>query len=73
MPCIWALRKPTWSKDEKDAPPDGFGERTRNNGIPVFGWAPHMDIPARPSIADSLFHSGWGSVTKERIAIWPVW
>ena len=37
VPFLWALRKPTWSKDEKDALPDGFGERTINNGIPVFG------------------------------------
>ncbi|WKA05915.1 hypothetical protein VitviT2T_023848 [Vitis vinifera] len=29
-----------------------------------MGWAPQMEILARPSIGGSLLHSGWGSVIE---------
>ncbi|KAJ7962437.1 UDP-glycosyltransferase [Quillaja saponaria] len=64
VPFLWALRKPEWAKDELDALPPGFGERTKGKGVVSFGWAPQMQILGHPSIGGSLFHCGWSSVIE---------
>ncbi|KAJ6328689.1 hypothetical protein OIU77_010386 [Salix suchowensis] len=64
LPFLWALRKPGWANDDRDALPSGFGERTSDRGIVCTGWAPQLEILGHPSIGGSLFHSGWGSIIE---------
>ncbi|KAH7867127.1 hypothetical protein Vadar_029115 [Vaccinium darrowii] len=65
LPYLWALRKPDWAKDDFDALPPGFSERTSEHKQKVcIGWAPQLEILAHPSTGGSLFHAGWGSAIE---------
>ena len=64
LPFLWALRKPNWAIEDAEALPSGFSDRTSGRGVVYMGWAPQMEILARPSIGGSLLHSGWGSVIE---------
>ncbi|XP_022759997.1 putative UDP-rhamnose:rhamnosyltransferase 1 [Durio zibethinus] len=61
---LWALRKPTWAKDDIDALPPGFAQRTQGRGVVTLGWAPQMEILGHSSIGGTLFHCGWSSVVE---------
>ena len=64
LPFLWALRKPNWAIEDAEALPSGFSDGTSGRGVVCMGWAPQMEILARPSIGGSLLHSGWGSVIE---------
>ncbi|KAJ7951177.1 UDP-glycosyltransferase, partial [Quillaja saponaria] len=64
VPFLWVLRKPEWAKDEIDALPPGFCERTNGKGVVSIGWGPQMEILAHPSIGGCLFHCGWSTVIE---------
>ncbi|PON36679.1 UDP-glucuronosyl/UDP-glucosyltransferase [Parasponia andersonii] len=57
--------------------PDGFEERTRENGILVREWVPQVEILGHPSTGGFMSHCGWNSCMESLsmgvpIAAWPM-
>ncbi|KAM4102205.1 hypothetical protein ACB094_05G206400 [Castanea mollissima] len=57
-PFIWVVRSKTW------APPDGWNERVKEEGLVVYDWVEQRSILAHPSIGGFLSHCGWNSVLE---------
>ncbi|XP_059312584.1 putative UDP-rhamnose:rhamnosyltransferase 1 [Lycium ferocissimum] len=64
LPFLWILQKPSWSSDDVDPLPTGFGLRTAEKGVVHIGWAPQKEILAHPSIGGTLSQGGWGSIIE---------
>jgi hydroquinone glucosyltransferase len=84
---LWVLRAPSkhsssaYFSGQKDDPleylPNGFLERTKENGLVVTSWAPQVEILGHGSTGGFLSHCGWSS-TLESVAngvpmiVWPL-
>ena len=49
-PFIWVVRSKTW------APPDGWNERVKEEGLVVYDWVEQRSILAHPSIGGFFSH-----------------
>ncbi|XP_030969295.1 UDP-glycosyltransferase 90A1-like [Quercus lobata] len=70
-PFIWVVRSKTW------APPDGWNERVKEEGLVVYDRVEQRSILAHPSIGGFLSHCGWNSVLESLangvpLLTWPV-
>jgi hydroquinone glucosyltransferase len=84
---LWVVRAPSkhsssaYFSGQKDDPleylPNGFLERTKENGLVVTSWAPQVEILGHGSTGGFLSHCGWSS-TLESVAngvpmiVWPL-
>ncbi|CAI8606679.1 unnamed protein product [Vicia faba] len=68
---LWVARAPSkhsssaYFSGQKDDPleylPNGFLERTKENGLVVSSWAPQVEILGHGSVGGFLSHCGWSS------------
>uniref|UniRef100_A0A803KXB7 Glycosyltransferase n=1 Tax=Chenopodium quinoa TaxID=63459 RepID=A0A803KXB7_CHEQI len=61
LPFFWALQKQAYKPLEL---PDGFEERTRDQGLVWTNWAPQSQILAHDSVGAFLTHCGWSSIIE---------
>ncbi|EPS70318.1 hypothetical protein M569_04442, partial [Genlisea aurea] len=63
---IWVIRFPITENKTflKDVLPEGFIDRSKDNGIVVNEWAPQIKILSHPSVGAFISHCGWSSVTE---------
>ncbi|CAM6092001.1 unnamed protein product [Calypogeia fissa] len=76
VPFLWALKVPA-TENLCELLPEGFLERTKEQGIIETGWAPQVRILAHRSTGGFLSHSGWNSTLESLCAgvpiiSWPV-
>ncbi|PNX86474.1 hydroquinone glucosyltransferase-like protein [Trifolium pratense] len=84
---LWVVRVPNkvtnsaYFVGEKDDPleylPNGFLERTKENGLVVSSWAPQVEILGHGSIGGFLSHCGWSSILESVVngvpmIVWPL-
>jgi hydroquinone glucosyltransferase len=84
---LWVVRVPSkvvnsaYFVGEKDDPleylPNGFLERTKENGLVVSTWAPQVEILGHGSIGGFLSHCGWSSILESVVngvpmIVWPL-
>ncbi|KAH0745253.1 hypothetical protein KY285_006910 [Solanum tuberosum] len=64
-PFFWVFRKPTRSGNTDPIElPDGFEERTKDQGIVWKSWVPQLKILSHESIGGFLTHCGWSSIIE---------
>ncbi|EPS71334.1 glycosyltransferase, partial [Genlisea aurea] len=63
---LWVIRFAVGKKETflEEILPEGFLDRTKDDGIIVTEWAPQKKILAHPSIRAFISHCGWSSVTE---------
>jgi hydroquinone glucosyltransferase len=75
QPFVWAEGpRPTHPNSttlQKCLPP-GFLERTKDQGMVIFSWAPQMLILQHPSTGVFVSHSGWNSVIESIVVEMPL-
>ncbi|KAL7247981.1 hypothetical protein ACSBR2_002810 [Camellia fascicularis] len=62
-PFIWVLREAS-EEFENWILEEGFGERTKERGLLIRGWAPQVLILSHPAIGAFFTHCGWNSTLE---------
>ncbi|XP_058205165.1 UDP-glycosyltransferase 73C6-like [Rhododendron vialii] len=62
-PFIWVVKE-TSDELEKWISEEGFGERTKDRGLLIRGWAPQVLILSHPAIGIFFTHCGWNSTLE---------
>ncbi|KAE9465493.1 hypothetical protein C3L33_02598, partial [Rhododendron williamsianum] len=62
-PFIWVVKE-TSDELEKWISEEGFGERTKDRGLLIRGWAPQVLILSHPAIGLFFTHCGWNSTLE---------
>ncbi|XP_028753445.1 hydroquinone glucosyltransferase-like isoform X2 [Neltuma alba] len=85
---LWVLRAPSKSvnaaylgstnQNPLDFLPEGFFERTKQQGFVIPSWAPQISILSHSSIGGFLCHCGWNSILESvqkgvPIIAWPLY
>ncbi|EPS71017.1 hypothetical protein M569_03738, partial [Genlisea aurea] len=67
-PFIWVIRPPVGSDPDGDFRsewlPEGFRDRTKDEGLMVPGWAPQPEILCHRATAAFMSHCGWNSAME---------
>ncbi|KAL0350179.1 UNVERIFIED_CONTAM: putative UDP-rhamnose:rhamnosyltransferase 1 [Sesamum radiatum] len=64
LPFLWALRKPTGSREADFELPDGFEERIKGRGVVWKNWAAQLNILGHEAVGAFLTHCGWSSIVE---------
>lgn len=62
-PFIWVVKEAS-GELEKWILEEGFGERTKERGLLIRGWAPQVLILSHPAIGAFFTHCGWNSTME---------
>ncbi|KAI8563247.1 hypothetical protein RHMOL_Rhmol03G0097900 [Rhododendron molle] len=62
-PFIWVVKE-TSDELEKWISEEGFGERTKDRGLLIRGWAPQVLILSHPAVGLFFTHCGWNSTLE---------